>query len=394
VIVAAQSKGAVVIVVVPSEAASAQLPAIDLTAVTVATALESIQWVFQSSRDIQARVSDFGNPDEQSLSFALEIARSWMTTSQGPIFPGASIAPDNSVSLETYSIRDLTESLGNGNAAQGAERVIAAIDAAFSLDNSGQEPAKIVLHPDTSLLIMRGTRDQIEIAGDVIGRLSSDAQRAREKQDEEDRMMTALDDLAFQSQSSLQSLIDRRDMVRERLDGAQKALDRIEELAKAGHAGEGELITHRDAVRVMRSELQEIGLEITETERELDRIEASRASIIDKYTQASATSEVSLQVTYKLNELQPYSADLAAAIAAVAGSSARVSGPVAVDVGSGTIVVDAPERGQRAAIALINLARKLKAGDPNLPTMSVEEMLKGAGSRQPVQENTPRQSPR
>lgn len=206
-------------VVMPGEASEMTLPAISLKNVPVLSALRSLEFVFTRERgdDSLFRVSMIDKTAGAEPVYVLEM------------LPRATMFSEPIVT-RSYSVRDLLSSGPGDGAGMSLEQVVQSIEAALSLEAEGttgrasRRPAKLVVHRESNLVLVKGLSRQVDVAGEVVERLGTDvalrrkeAQPGREFEEELGRLrkerevnIKDLEKISEETKTRLVSLAQRR----------------------------------------------------------------------------------------------------------------------------------------------------------------------------------------
>ena len=163
-------------VVMPGEASEMTLPAISLKNVPVLSALRSLEFVFtrESGESQLFRVSMIDKPAGAEPVYVLEM------------LPRATIFSEPTVT-RSYSVRDLLSSGPEEGAGMSLEQVVQSIEAALSLDaevttgRASRPPAKVVVHRESNLVLVKGYSRQVDVAGEVVEKLGRDVAMRRKE---------------------------------------------------------------------------------------------------------------------------------------------------------------------------------------------------------------------
>lgn len=163
-------------VVMPGEASEMTLPAISLKNVPVLSALRSLEFVFTRERgdDSLFRVSMIDKTAGAEPVYVLEM------------LPQVSVYSEPIVT-RSYSVRDLLSAGPEEGAGMSLEQVVQSIEAALSLEAEGttgrasRSPAKLVVHRESNLVLVKGFSRQVDVAGEVVERLGMDVALRRKQ---------------------------------------------------------------------------------------------------------------------------------------------------------------------------------------------------------------------
>lgn len=331
-------------VVQPPNAAEMKLPEISLKEVTVKSALEAIQWaLYDEYGNPQFGIQASSNDGDTTPLYAVVVLRNVQQQMGRP--QGVPRSQEQRSQIEVFSIRELIEGRGGGEgdeAKQGRANVLSAIEAALRMQrDEGQPPPEIKLHQETSLLIVRGTQDQINIVRSVLNRLRDDAERrgaSSRSQVNRDRERTA----------RARKLTAQIDLAKKELEYTRKHMSRLQGLAKSGPP------------QASGDEAAMAELEAARAESKVVQLEQELRDLMKEGPPESSGGQGGDQkaVVYDLTGLTEVIAEvltLAKAIVEPVGGSAVVANQ--------TLKVEAPEEQQVLVRTLFHIMRK---GD--LPT--------------------------
>ncbi len=207
-------------VVMPGEASEMTLPAISLKNVPVLSALRSLEYAFapEGSQNQPFKVSTIEKTGPAEPVYVLEML---------PRYQGLS----ESIVTRSFSVRDLLSSGPGDGAGMSLEQVVQSIEAALSLDaeemkgRASRSPAKVVVHRESNLVLVKGLSRQVDVAGEVVVRLGTDvalrrkeAQPGREFEEELGRLrkerevnIKDLEKISEETKTRLVSLAQRRE---------------------------------------------------------------------------------------------------------------------------------------------------------------------------------------
>lgn len=165
-LVRSQAKGANI--VLSDDAAAFPCPAVDLTNVTVGTALATIQFVCEgptASWTVRPIALSNAQADADADNFAVMVF---------PRDGGKLVPPKRRVQI--YSIVDLLNGVqGGGGLAR--DHVLSALEAAIEVE--GGPTPEVRFHSDSGLVIVGGTIEQLEAVSEVLDRLRDDTRQRR-----------------------------------------------------------------------------------------------------------------------------------------------------------------------------------------------------------------------
>lgn len=163
-------------VVMPGEASEMTLPAISLKNVPVLSALRSLEFVFtpEGSQNQPFKVSTIEKTGPAEPVYVLQML---------PRYQGLS----EPIDTRSFSVRDLLSSGPEEGAGMSLEQVVQSIEAALSLDaevttgRAPRPPAKVVVHRESNLVLVKGLSRQVDVAGEVVEKLGRDVAMRRKE---------------------------------------------------------------------------------------------------------------------------------------------------------------------------------------------------------------------
>jgi hypothetical protein len=323
-------------VVPPPDANDVKLPEISLKGVTVRSALEAVQWaVFDNAGSSAYQVYVNVNDGDTSPVYAV-----YRTNNPTVLDARRRAQEHGQQQIEVFSIRELIEPRpGTNNEQANAARsnVLGAIETALRMQqDDGQQPPDVKLHQETSLLIVRGTPDQINIVRNVLARMRDDAER----QGASTRSSAARD---RERTSKIRKLTSSIELQKKELEFRQKRMTRQRELVEKGQASTDDVATAElEAARAQTMLSQLI--------QELEDVQKETAG------QTATEGGESKTVAYDMTGIDNSAFGLVKAIVEPAGG--------AVTLSNNTLSVQAPEEQQRLVQALFRTIRKGDAGAP------------------------------
>lgn len=171
-------------IAVSSRAGALPMPETELSAVSVYTAVSAIESAVEPPQAYSWAIRMLPRAGTGTSAFAVGL----MQTGQ---FAGPAATDPYSVqSLQVFDTREVTGAASGDTTAASIESLLTAIDTAIGMSAESDEAAPLVkYHKDTGLLMIRGTKRQVEVARSVIHELSQglkqEAAMARAAQDEQ-----------------------------------------------------------------------------------------------------------------------------------------------------------------------------------------------------------------
>lgn len=281
-------------VVLAPDARSVLVPAIRLTNVNVHVALRAVETLTDhSGRPLLSMrtIEDGGS----SPLFVINAIPS-------PLAKGA--LP----SLHSFRVAALLDPAQGGS--MPAETLLGAIESLLSFQSGPGEPPRILLHKETSTLMMQAATDQLAAVENLITGLERDAQQRRELNRPNQSLIADL-------KAEQQAIREKREILQERVRLCERQIVETEEMIKQGIAPQSDREVTRERLR-----------ELEEQRIELDLREAHITSRLEEATAAAGPSQ---------NEAFRVRRDRADATYQAASAIVKVmSPPAGVEYGDGT----------------------------------------------------------
>lgn len=134
-----------------------------------------------------------------------------------------------------------------------ADTLLGAIETLLSMDGSGAAQAKAMLHKETSTLIMQGRPGQLQAVENLIEGLELDAIQRRELTKPNQALIADL-------KAEQQALREKREIMGERVNLAEKQFVEASRLIEQGLAPQSELETARERMRALEEQRIEMDL--------------------------------------------------------------------------------------------------------------------------------------
>jgi hypothetical protein len=357
---------------VAADAAPIPVPPVEYRQVAVSSALDALPAATRGRAILDVR--QVGDVAGGSGVYAISLSPSFMPPGQ----PFSAVVGDRPT-VQAFSIRQLIDppADGPGAAPIPVESVLAAVDAAIALGTTdlqgAPEPPQVKFHRDSGVLIVRGTQDQIISIKNLLDTMHQDlAARTRAAHEAAERA-GLLRRAAAEREQALRQATVKLDLQRQELELAEAAHERARSLVETGQASQDELIRAKAELARRRAELQMAQLEVQRL------AEADRAPEVRPGAPGPRPSAVT--VTYDLRDLKPFAGNIVEIFRMIVGRAPGDENvrpvPSKGDAGA-TFAVRATPDQHHLLIQVLNLARRLKAGDPTLPGLNPEDLLKGA----------------
>lgn len=358
-------------VMIPTEAGAISLPAISLKRVSAETALETLRYAFgvQGAHQLEAR--NMTNPGDEGLTFAIQYAPG----RSSPQMQGVQM--QQPIQSEAYSLRELIsvpEGLpaDNDSLRMTPDAVLGALKLAAELEsvNATTTPTQLLYHPDTQLLIARGTPDQHRLISSILRQLADMLEQRRDQHgDELSRAHhNELQILELKAQAAAaQAQVQR---ARSELGPATAELERIEKLFQAGSASASEVERARANLGVAQANLQGAEVQMQTLEQ--------RAEVLQRKAKADsmpAERQEPIVVIYDVRDLANFKADFYGLVKQVIKPDGKMSIKAASGDPTGIIVVHATRPQHEILVAIFNTARRLKTNEPKLPGQTLDTLI-------------------
>ena len=285
------------------------------------------------------------------------------------------MAQPEAIIAQAHSLRDLIATpMGlpqhdrslhmSPDAVLGALKVAAELEAS----DASASPAQLLFHPDTQLLIARGTKAQLELIVDVLEQLHRTIEQRREALTEADNrarmadfQKVELDGLMVQAQVQL-------DRAMSELRPAQAEVARLEKLVSSGNASGTDLERARANLDIARTNVQSA---------EAHRVMlAKRREVLERGFGADRSPGIEPVVAiYDLRDLANFKGDFHTIVKQVIGGDGRMEVRASSGDPTGSLVVRAPRDRHEILVSIFNTARRLKTNEPKLPGQTLEQLI-------------------
>ncbi|MBX3404460.1 MAG: hypothetical protein KF699_13700 [Phycisphaeraceae bacterium] len=360
-------------VMFPAEAADVRLEAISLRRVSAETALATLRFAFGMQGQHQFDTTNMTGDGDEGLTFALRYStgRGGQQTAAQPPFTSQVEA----IIAQAHSLRDLiTTPAGlpqsDPSLRMSPDTVLGALKVAAELEaaDSRGAPAQLLFHPDTQLLIARGTGRQLQLIVDVLGQLHRTMEQRREalaqsetRARKAELQMVELEGLMGQAKAQLERATSE-------LRPAQAEVSRLEQLVASGNASGTDLERARANVDIARANVRSADAHLVMLSKRREALERGLGDV-----QPSAVEAV--VAIYDLRDLANFKADFNAIVKQVIGDDGRMEvRPISGDT-TGSLVVRAPRDRHEILVSIFNIARRLKTNEPKLPGQTLEQLI-------------------
>lgn len=235
------------------------LPPLEISMVTLQTAVQMLEWVHDpmptgSEFDIERIAMDGGEP-----VFVLSVRAGF----KGP----AMVPPTTSV----FSIRSIIEAAPTDPAdtpvTLSPSVVLSALESILSVQAEDGAAAPVLkFHADSGLVVVKALPEQVTLVSRAIATMQEDIAHRRQ-------MFGNVDLDAIQTERNKAAINLQR--AAEGLSTAQENLKRLEQLHAAGNVGEQELLAARSGARQMELTLQSAQAELDLYEKRLARLKGT-----------------------------------------------------------------------------------------------------------------------
>lgn len=361
-------------VIIPTEATDIRITAISLKRVSAETALLSLRYAFgvQGTHQLEAR--NMTNDGDQGLTFAIQYA------------PGRSLpqmAAQNQMQMqpvqsEAYSLRELIDAPSHmphddPSLRMSADSILAALKLAAELEAADGRvaPTQLLFHPDTQLLIGRGTPDQHRLIHSVLAQFEETLQHRRSLHGELRSRSQQAELQKLELDAQIKMATAQVDKARSEIPPAEAEVMRVQKLVDEGLASAAELERSRAQFAVAMANVRSAQAHAEMTQ--------SRAAVIGRENStrnwmASTTQEQVLGI-YDVRDLAQYKSDFHAIVKQVIGSEGKMEvKPISGDP-TGSIEVRATKAQHEILVSIFNTARRLKTNEPKLPGITLDQVL-------------------
>lgn len=163
--------------------------------------------------------------------------------------------------LHSFRVASLLDQRQGGG--MSADTLLGAIETLLSMDTSGREPARVMLHKETSTLIMQGRTSQLQAVETLLDGLERDAQQRQELTRPNLALIADL-------KAEQQAIREKREIMRERVTLSEKQFVEAERLIAQGLVPQSELETARERMRELEEQRIEMDLRESHISNRLD----------------------------------------------------------------------------------------------------------------------------
>lgn len=358
-------------VMIPGDAAEITIPAISLKRVSAATALETLQYAFGMGGLHQFSTRNMTNDGDEGLTFAVQYSPG---RSAGFIQRPQIMQP---VQSEAYSLRDLIAIPANlpqndPSLRMSPDSILAALKLAAELeaDDVRVAPTQLLFHPDTQLLIGRGTSDQHRLIRGVLEQFIETIRQRRDQlaTDQARARSNELQHLELDAQVQIAQA--NMDKAISEMRPARAEVERLEKLVESGSASSAELARARANLEVAGANTAsaESHLVMMMKRRELIEKSASGAS------PAGAPPE-QIVVIYDVRDLANFKKDFNDLVKTVISPDGKMEVKPGSGDATGFISVRTTRSQHEVLVSIFNTARRLKANEPRLPGLTLDQLI-------------------
>lgn len=242
------------------------MPPIRLTNVSVSVAV----------RAVETLTDETGAPlFSTRLIEANDSSTLYAVTSRPPRSAGRGSRSDSSESLELWSFPVATLLEPSGGASMSADSLLGAIDLLLGAGSPDATPPRVMLHKETSTLIMRANKDQMVAVEHMLGGLERDMNNRR-----------ALAKPAFlelsETRSMLSNLEGRQKLHNAKIAMLERRRRQLQDLIATGAANSAEMMDIDDRATVLEEEKLELDMQLEQTRQRLMIIEQTAEQRISR----------------------------------------------------------------------------------------------------------------
>jgi hypothetical protein len=210
-----------------------------------------------------------------------------------------------------FSLAELLESDVDDDAATAdVSTLLAAVDAALAMADA--QGAEIKFHPDSSLLIVRGTGRQLSLVKDLITAMNNDILRRRSE------MHSLKNELKSARSFAHRADIELRGALAE-VDIAKAEFEQLQQLQKEGFTSEGDLRKAELKLKQMMGKIEIAQLELDQAMSRVDEIN-NRIKHLSARQSAPTTEDA---VKAEINRLEQRISVLKARLTEISGAANR-----------------------------------------------------------------------
>lgn len=393
-------------VILPPEAAKVPMAPVLLSNVSASTAMDAIEWAFAGTDEHRFDCRRISGEAEPSVTFAVQYQRQ---TPQNTLVLNqrASVMQRHGFIHSLRKFTEMPEGITPDPALVTDEQtVLNALNAVLQVDlNAAIEEAdqqglpkpqapELMLHKESGVLFCRATEDQNRIIVTVLTQLREalDEKRAMARDREKSRRAAELERLTTRAEHEQASVQMKR--CEDELTRATSRLKEIEEMAKVGHASGLEVQDARAAAAAARANTEQAASHLRMLEERQGVMEA-RWNAIGEDAALAPVSTGKIVINYDVKDLNSIMDDVYEFCKVVApGGWSDESRPIAMGDfapgeepkvvvlrswrGTGQMSMKATADQHRAIVQYLNTVRRAKSGEPNLPGLDAEALIRDA----------------
>lgn len=279
-------------VIVSGQTDGLQLPPIMLEHVDVKNAVRSLKYL-----SVDPYVIDVGMTDEGAANGVMSIAVHKRVAQRQQ--PGMNVIAGQPDRLEVISLTELLEGAGDDGASADTATLLTAIDTALAMAGDTQA-AELKFHPDSRLLIIRGSDRQADLVKRLINEVYQDVTRRRSITHQLRAELRQAEIEAQKADVTVQASRDEFEM-------ARAELDQLKKLHASGMVGDGELRGAERQIQQMQSHMEIAELERQQRMERLhtiaDQLKAVEAKFAAPTTEEAIKAEVN-RLRTRIRELE------------------------------------------------------------------------------------------
>jgi hypothetical protein len=248
-------------IVVSGDIEGLDLPEIELEQVTVANAVRSLEFLRLPDHRIGVEALD------ESMPFGVLAIKAWRSDGASAFRESVQVqmtAGQIERQVTIFSLAELLESdVDDDSATADVSTLLAAVDAALAMADA--QGAEIKFHPDSSLLIVRGTGRQLSLVKELITAMNSDILRRRGEMLELKNELKSARTLAHRANIELRTAYAEVEI-------AKAEFEQLQQLQKDGFTSEGDVRKADLKLQQMMGRIEVSQLELDQATSRVDEI--------------------------------------------------------------------------------------------------------------------------
>lgn len=279
-------------VVVPADAMNVSVPRLSLKNVSPYMALQSLEYISDRTTWMQPagqgipnlmmsneiEVLDLNRKDPAANDSSRTFAIVYTKRSRG--FPSGMEFPGTAPTTQVFTVRDLLATDGKGGGLPGLtlDQIVQPIEATLTVESEdarakGADPARLMVHKESNLVIVKGNARQNALVKQVIEQLKEDVERTRSEVLPERERLQLVEDLRRQYSVRKSTLEQQLIQTHERMADLRKLYDNsvLEKNERSTATAQAALRQVEAAASTLEAQLQQAKQQQEEAEFEATR---------------------------------------------------------------------------------------------------------------------------